>query len=248
MRPQVFRDDIGLCKMRLKELQRHQILRQLRSIAHNRFDQDTLRLLLIDIRELAQPGSLIRAIGDFLAHPLREEGIVLPGIQEAYAELVRRTTEGAWNGGDREAGLEACAVFNETDFGKEFSQILRSEGFLHDEELTAKLRRQMKGVMLCVICLLAGGRIRIASAEVSEIILVAMSGGPMLGLGVMAKIRYRDRRVDVLWPIVTSSCMLDPGAVRKLRPYGEQSVAIARRSALGKLVMVSLDRDREWAY
>lgn len=232
--------------MRVTELQRHHINRQLGLIANKRFDQDTVKLLLVDIRELARRGSIIRGIGDFLAHPMRDKGISLPRVQAGYRELVRRTTQ--TERGSPDADLDACALFDEKDFRQEFSQVLESHGFLDDMYLAASLRREMTGVMLCVICLLAGGRLTVAGAEEApELVLTTMSDRPTLGLSVTVTVEHKKRRFDVHWPVVTSSCLLDPRAARKLSPAGDERFAVVRRNPRGKLVMMTLDKDVDWA-
>lgn len=150
--------------------------------------------------------------------------------------------------GSPDAGLDACALFDEKDFRQEFSQVLESHGFLDDMYLAASLRREMTGVMLCVICLLAGGRLTVTGAEEApELVLTTLSDRPTLGLRVTVAVEHKKRRFNVDWPVVTSSCLLDPQAARKLSPAGDERFAVVCRNPRGNLVMMTLDKDVDWA-
>jgi len=68
--------------MTLSAKSKSDIMHSLKKIAEKQFDQETLQSLLITIREYAPKGRLTREIGDFIAHPIRDKGIILEHLSK----------------------------------------------------------------------------------------------------------------------------------------------------------------------
>src|SRR5665213_1447827 len=69
--------------MTLSAKSKSDIIHCLKKIAEKQFDQETLNSLLIPIREYAPKGRLTREIGDFIAHPIRDKGIILEHLSKS---------------------------------------------------------------------------------------------------------------------------------------------------------------------
>lgn len=67
----------------INEYSRHQIQRFYKSFLERSFDQDDVAQFFVNSRDYSKEGSIIRDVGDFLAHPkLKDRGIVLKSIKE----------------------------------------------------------------------------------------------------------------------------------------------------------------------
>lgn len=53
-------------------------------IKENRFNQDTIKLLLIELREYIAKQSPLKEIAHFIAHPERDRGKILDAVNSAY--------------------------------------------------------------------------------------------------------------------------------------------------------------------
>ena len=63
---------------------KHKIHQFYESYRHRTFDQDDVALLIVLARGYSDKGSIIRELGDFLAHPdEKDRGIVLRSVQQA---------------------------------------------------------------------------------------------------------------------------------------------------------------------
>lgn len=73
------------------------IKNRLTEIDKGNFSQDTVKLLLIELREYVPKKSAIRDISDFVAHPERDRGIILDSVNYAYnrSRVLFRQIEGS---------------------------------------------------------------------------------------------------------------------------------------------------------
>ena len=70
--------------------------KRLETIEKDSFDEDDIKLLLIEIRDFLQGESILREICDFIAHPKRNQGICHKRIDSRYAKQAfakKRTDE-----------------------------------------------------------------------------------------------------------------------------------------------------------
>lgn len=61
--------------MKINQKLEKSIITQLKSIIDNNFDENTIKMLLIDIRDLSFKYNIIKEIAHFIAHPERDQGI-----------------------------------------------------------------------------------------------------------------------------------------------------------------------------
>jgi hypothetical protein len=68
---------------------------RLQAISENTFEEDDIKLLLIEIRDYLQNESILREVCDFIAHPKRNRGICHKRIDSRYAKqiLAKKRTE-----------------------------------------------------------------------------------------------------------------------------------------------------------
>jgi hypothetical protein len=72
------------------------IERRLSAIQSSQFDQDTIKLFLIEIREHLFKNSALKEIANFVAHPERDRGEILETVNYAYnrSRVLFRQLEG----------------------------------------------------------------------------------------------------------------------------------------------------------
>lgn len=68
--------------------QEQKIIERIRAIENGTFDEDSIKLLLIEIREYIQDGTILREICDFIAHPERNKGICHKSIDVKNIKLI----------------------------------------------------------------------------------------------------------------------------------------------------------------
>ena len=73
---------------------RHKVHQFHESFQSCSFDQDDVALFVVLTRDYAQSGSILRELGDFLAHPKgKDRGIVLKSVEEASGEFEKGLVE-----------------------------------------------------------------------------------------------------------------------------------------------------------
>jgi len=87
-------------KTNIPEKIRKSIKNRLTDIKADSFSQDTVKLLLIELREYLLNTSALREIAHFIAHPERDRGIILESVNYAYnrSRVLFRQLEGKKNG------------------------------------------------------------------------------------------------------------------------------------------------------
>lgn len=66
---------------------KNSIIAQLDKIKNETFQEDDIKLLLIDIREIIREETLLRELADFIAHPTRNKGIFHKTLNTRYLKL-----------------------------------------------------------------------------------------------------------------------------------------------------------------
>lgn len=82
--------------MKIPDKIRRAIINRLNEINLNNFSQDTIKLLLIEIRDYLSQNSPLKEIAHFVAHPERDRGLILDTVNYAYnrSRVLFRQLEG----------------------------------------------------------------------------------------------------------------------------------------------------------
>jgi hypothetical protein len=98
--------------MKIPDKIRRSIERRLNEVKLGTFSQDTIKLLLIEIREYLPKHSALREIAHFVAHPERNRGSILETVNYAYnrARVLFRQLDGKKSGKGLELNLAELPV------------------------------------------------------------------------------------------------------------------------------------------
>jgi len=107
-----------------------------------------IKVLYINIRERARPGSITREIGDFVAHNERRKGLVFHRIKR-YCESLSPVSQGL------PAHLQVVDPYSEAEVVADLQATLLSI-FPNHKAYLDRLPERQQGIFMCVLCILQG--------------------------------------------------------------------------------------------
>ena len=73
--------------MKINQKLKYSIITQLEKIRNSTFDEDSIKMLLIDIRDLSNKYHIIKEISHFIAHPERDQGLFQKKIYSRWLRI-----------------------------------------------------------------------------------------------------------------------------------------------------------------
>lgn len=219
----------------------HRVKIFLKKYASRRFDQDDVLILLLDLRDVAKPESLVRELGHFLAHPHgRDKGIVFSRLNAVRREIIEKFDD-VISGNGLPVMKSLCT---EIDLIESLCHAIRDLGLSPGPLLSPANDIRAKDLVLCIIGLLSSSTI-IVNGEKQPLVLSLGRGGEFLLVTVTITVKHQGKHLALSWPILSTSCRVDKSSQSLVAPWASPQPFIARRQADGKLAFLRLETDLE---
>lgn len=152
----------------MNESIKYSVRHALTEVGANSHSIHTVKSILVDLRDYSPNGSIIRELGDFLAHPEeKDRGIAHSNITEAFDGLIRFFR--AARGLPVKGGSRFCVrpPFTDIEIMKDLFSLIAELGIASSSStLMHKVREQQESVSACILCLLQGARFKIRSHKI----------------------------------------------------------------------------------
>lgn len=153
----------------------------IKDINADKFDQELISSLITCVRETSPPSSMVKEIGDFLAHPtLKDRGHVHNNVKKVHESLLKaydKTTN------------QLCGkitIENSIDINETITE-LKSILLAIDKNLTiSDEEKRMREIQACILLLLQGSRIQVEHLEGIESVELRIAVNPSKFLCLMA--------------------------------------------------------------
>ena len=193
----------------MNKVVRHSIGQAIEAIRVDRCDPFVVKSLLIDLRDVSPNGSILREIGDFIAHPAeRNQGLNHRNIRRMVSEMKMAF--------EKRGRFTIAPTFDGTRIFLELEKAVGQAGF--DSQTRDSLRAKADEIVVCILCLLQGARFN-GLPVTAETFLKADNGRlvlackfPSTNLGVTVHGR---RNMDFALPLITTTidapeCVVHP--------------------------------------
>jgi len=108
-------------------------------IKSDKFDQETIKGLIISIREFSQTGRYTREIGDFVAHPQRERGLLFENVDNS-----------GWEGNT----LHIVMPVEGNTLVNDLKETIKQSQIIPVNEIDPIFSKFSNGILLCILGIL----------------------------------------------------------------------------------------------
>ncbi len=149
------------------------ISRVLDLIASNAHDCDTIKSLIIDLRPCCPNGSIIRELGDFIAHPERDRGILHKNIANTFEGMVRFFRASKGLPVDGPAGFGITPSFTDVEIVDSLFDILTTQRILPaSDSRLPRIKLQRDSICICLLSLIQGATFALGDKRIPGFISI----------------------------------------------------------------------------
>lgn len=215
---------------------KYSIINILNKVEDGNFDQDDIKILLIDIRELTGGAEAdLREIANFIAHPKRNRGLVFKELMKVY-EHIYNTLDDSWG------------CYSDFDIVK---TLIRGEGLINqlvntigkfnlfrDSFQCIKLLERSQEISICIVGLLTDAKIMVNGDPIKLCLNVIPPQSVSLLCNV--SVSKNDKALSISWPIIRTQFPVSKEMVSIFPPFGRTQHFIVKRSESGSMVLMTL--------
>ena len=217
---------------------KHSIISILDKIEEGRFDQDDIKILLIDIRELTgKDEDDLKEIAHFVAHPERTRGLIFDELRKVY-EHIYNTFDDSW----------ACpsdydvikTVIKGEKLISQLVDVIKKFNLFRDSAQIKKMIERSHEISICIIGLLTDARVMVNGSPSN----LCLSVTPPNRISLLANIKVskNDRALGIMWPIISTVCPVSEEMLSIFPPFGQTEHFIVRRSEHGHMIIMKLPK------
>lgn len=159
----------------------YRIERIIKDINADKFDQELIASLITCVREKSPPTSMVREIGDFLAHPtLKDRGYVHENIKKVHESLLKaydKTTNQLYG---------KITIENPIDIRETITELKNTLLTIDKNIIISDEEKRMHEIQACILLLLQGSRIKIEHLDSIESVELRVAVNPSKFLCLMA--------------------------------------------------------------